>query len=192
MAGIPERCPDGGTCHHGCTTSCFRVATCGPLSDVFPNDEWPVDDRPRVSFDDVVRIITTTHHTEPVGPGFTCARCAQAARIVMTLIAARSTTPPGWHGGLIRDALDDDVVIVNATPPSSIDRTMFEHNGSLAWALSLCSDAAQTGMIHASVSAVEVARRLYPWLVAAGWVPPLGEPDVDVLTARLREAHGVT
>lgn len=38
------RCPDGGTCHHGCyasDVSCYRVAYCGPLSGVFPNDRWP-------------------------------------------------------------------------------------------------------------------------------------------------------
>ena len=34
-------CPDGGACHHGCDAECFRVLYCGPLSDVFPSDEWP-------------------------------------------------------------------------------------------------------------------------------------------------------
>jgi hypothetical protein len=35
-------CPDGGTCHHSCTRpTCFRVEHCGPLSGVFPGDEWP-------------------------------------------------------------------------------------------------------------------------------------------------------
>ena len=41
---IAERaCPDGGKCHHSCGPNdrCFRVDTCGPLSGVFPNDEWP-------------------------------------------------------------------------------------------------------------------------------------------------------
>lgn len=37
-------CPDGGTCHHSCEAGpCFRVKHCGPLSKVFPNDEWPID-----------------------------------------------------------------------------------------------------------------------------------------------------
>lgn len=36
-------CPDQGTCHHGCRESCWRVANCGPLSGVFPNNEWPSD-----------------------------------------------------------------------------------------------------------------------------------------------------
>lgn len=53
-------CPDGGTCHHDCAGegdpitamivggthppgSCFRVRTCEPLSDVYPNDQWPPD-----------------------------------------------------------------------------------------------------------------------------------------------------
>lgn len=35
------RCPDGGYCHHECTSNCFRVLACGPLSDVFPGDDWP-------------------------------------------------------------------------------------------------------------------------------------------------------
>lgn len=35
-------CPDGGTCHHACAATCFRVETCGPLSGVFPGDRWPV------------------------------------------------------------------------------------------------------------------------------------------------------
>jgi hypothetical protein len=42
----PLGCPDGGWCHHAdsyCTPEafCFRVAVCEPLSNVFPNDEWP-------------------------------------------------------------------------------------------------------------------------------------------------------
>lgn len=47
----PElRCPDGGKCHHEClsygthhdgTYTCWRVINAGPLSNVFPNDEWP-------------------------------------------------------------------------------------------------------------------------------------------------------
>ena len=36
-----DGCPDGGTCHHECEGGCFRVQFCEPLSDVFPNDEWP-------------------------------------------------------------------------------------------------------------------------------------------------------
>lgn len=39
--GEGMRCPDGGTCHHSCVTFCFRVDHAGPLSGVFPNDEWP-------------------------------------------------------------------------------------------------------------------------------------------------------
>jgi hypothetical protein len=36
------RCPDGGKCHHECKGGyCWRVKTCGPLSGVYPNDEWP-------------------------------------------------------------------------------------------------------------------------------------------------------
>lgn len=34
-------CPDDGRCHHECTTGCFRVACCGPLSGVFPGNRWP-------------------------------------------------------------------------------------------------------------------------------------------------------
>jgi hypothetical protein len=34
-------CPDGGVCHHSCSDSCSRVASCGPLSGVYPNDQWP-------------------------------------------------------------------------------------------------------------------------------------------------------
>lgn len=35
-------CPDSGTCHHGCEGGpCARVQIAGPLSGVFPNDEWP-------------------------------------------------------------------------------------------------------------------------------------------------------
>jgi len=40
----PRRCPDGGTCHHECGDGgCFRVAFAGPLSGVYPHDEWPAD-----------------------------------------------------------------------------------------------------------------------------------------------------
>jgi hypothetical protein len=34
-------CPDAGACTHGCSTKCFRVETCEPLSDVFDGDQWP-------------------------------------------------------------------------------------------------------------------------------------------------------
>lgn len=35
-------CPDGGSCHHGCgARECYRVQACGPLSDVYPGDDWP-------------------------------------------------------------------------------------------------------------------------------------------------------
>jgi transcriptional regulator with XRE-family HTH domain len=39
----PRRhCPDDGTCHHECGTGpCWRVNNAGPLSGVFPGDEWP-------------------------------------------------------------------------------------------------------------------------------------------------------
>ncbi|QDF18551.1 hypothetical protein SEA_PUPPER_65 [Gordonia phage Pupper] len=39
-----RQCPDDGTCHHFCQemqTGCWRVGTCGPLSGVFPNNQWP-------------------------------------------------------------------------------------------------------------------------------------------------------
>jgi len=36
-----RRCPDGGKCHHDCLVGCWRVGNAGPLSDVYPNDEWP-------------------------------------------------------------------------------------------------------------------------------------------------------
>ncbi len=35
-------CPDGGTCHHSCSEgTCYLVGCCGPLSGVFPGDDWP-------------------------------------------------------------------------------------------------------------------------------------------------------
>ena len=35
-------CPDGGYCHHRCGAGgCFRVLACGPLSGVYPGNEWP-------------------------------------------------------------------------------------------------------------------------------------------------------
>lgn len=42
MAQDPKReCPDEGFCHHGCTVGCWRVANAGPLSGVYPDNEWP-------------------------------------------------------------------------------------------------------------------------------------------------------
>lgn len=38
------RCPDGGTCHSvgsECESGCYRVATSGPLSGVYPDARWP-------------------------------------------------------------------------------------------------------------------------------------------------------
>jgi hypothetical protein len=40
---IGMTCPDGGRCHHDCTTGCFRVNSAGPLSDIYPNDQWPAE-----------------------------------------------------------------------------------------------------------------------------------------------------
>jgi hypothetical protein len=41
---MTERCPDGGACHHECSyLECFRVRSCGPLSGVFPQDQWPLE-----------------------------------------------------------------------------------------------------------------------------------------------------
>lgn len=35
-------CPDGGYCHHECDGPyCFRVAACGPLSGLYPDNRWP-------------------------------------------------------------------------------------------------------------------------------------------------------
>jgi hypothetical protein len=36
-----QMCPDAGVCGHYCTIECFRVNHCGPLSGVFPNNDWP-------------------------------------------------------------------------------------------------------------------------------------------------------
>lgn len=39
-----KNCPDDGRCHHDCPgSSCFRVQHCGPLSGVYPGDQWPPD-----------------------------------------------------------------------------------------------------------------------------------------------------
>lgn len=40
--GVPWPCPDGGVCHHECAVAaCFRVRYCGPLSGIFPENQWP-------------------------------------------------------------------------------------------------------------------------------------------------------
>lgn len=42
MTSDRRACLDQGACHHDCADkACFRVACCGPLSGVFPGDEWP-------------------------------------------------------------------------------------------------------------------------------------------------------
>jgi hypothetical protein len=43
VTGFRSTCPDGGTCHHVCAISerCWRVRNAGPLSGVYPDDEWP-------------------------------------------------------------------------------------------------------------------------------------------------------
>jgi hypothetical protein len=42
-----KTCPDGGRCWHHCKDGeCFRVATCVPLSGVYPDDKWPEDLKP--------------------------------------------------------------------------------------------------------------------------------------------------
>lgn len=48
---VDGACPDGGTCHHGCTLApgvdvpCYRVRSCAPLSGVYVPDDgsWPLD-----------------------------------------------------------------------------------------------------------------------------------------------------
>ena len=39
----PQECPDGGKCNHKCEDRCWRVDNAGPLSGVFPNDDWPAE-----------------------------------------------------------------------------------------------------------------------------------------------------
>jgi hypothetical protein len=45
LSKLPKRrCPDDGACHHVCGESrCFRTVHCGPLSNVYPNDQWPTE-----------------------------------------------------------------------------------------------------------------------------------------------------
>jgi len=42
---LRAKCPDDGTCHHDCDAEgpCWRVLACGPLSGVYPGDEWPIE-----------------------------------------------------------------------------------------------------------------------------------------------------
>ncbi|QIG58239.1 hypothetical protein SEA_SKOG_87 [Gordonia phage Skog] len=41
MMSVHEKCPDKGTCWHGCDLACYRIRIAGPLSGVFPGDTWP-------------------------------------------------------------------------------------------------------------------------------------------------------
>jgi hypothetical protein len=45
-AGGHLRCPDEGVCGHGCPAAtyrqCWRAHNAGPLSGVFPGDQWPM------------------------------------------------------------------------------------------------------------------------------------------------------
>jgi hypothetical protein len=60
----PQVCPDGGRCHHQCAElnsgRCWRVVTCGPLSGVYPGDQWPSDVVARYGIAPALR--------RPVGP----------------------------------------------------------------------------------------------------------------------------
>lgn len=40
MSAERRQCPDGGACHHECEQSCWRVATCAPLS-ASGWEDWP-------------------------------------------------------------------------------------------------------------------------------------------------------
>jgi len=60
LAGEPEiigeRCKDGGTCHHGCTQTCFRRLNCGALTGSGLNPDWseptaPVEIDERAAFE---------------------------------------------------------------------------------------------------------------------------------------------
>lgn len=42
-AGVAPDCPDGGTCHHGCTKRCWRVWNAEPLSAAGWGNKWPRD-----------------------------------------------------------------------------------------------------------------------------------------------------
>lgn len=40
----PDRCKDGGACHHACRHGCFREKYCVPLSNSGFDDNWqPLD-----------------------------------------------------------------------------------------------------------------------------------------------------
>ena len=81
-----RECPDGGTCHHECSPpACFRVKCCGPLSGVYPRDEWPADIRTRHGYDapararaDTVDLATVDLYAERAQCVIALARAAQA------------------------------------------------------------------------------------------------------------------
>lgn len=81
--------------------------------------------------------------------------------------------PRGYQGPVITDA--EGVPIVNATPLRGNNSEVYRYWGSLVWALGAISCAAQDGGISSYSTVVEIARRLRPWLLAAGWTPPPGD-----------------
>jgi len=92
-------CPDGGTCHHECVAyseggdGCFRVARCGPLTGVYPDDRWPDEVR-----DD--------HGHPPLPPSWTWApdRAETLEQAVLQAVGAASMCWVGGTGDMVLDS----------------------------------------------------------------------------------------
>lgn len=102
-------CPDGGTCHHACLRQCFRVQSCGPLSGVYPDNEWPEDIR-RTHASPLRAVLGAVHEAleekyGPLLPGSIQRRVSEVApglRLemhpkVMHALYTDPYGPPGWR-----------------------------------------------------------------------------------------------
>lgn len=90
---VAATCPDGGYCHHNCQgRDCFRVRTCGPLSDVYVGDEWP--DALRASME---RNVWDPRQASEWGSCVRCGRDDEHGEFVELMTAQR--TPSNPDGG---------------------------------------------------------------------------------------------
>ena len=85
-------CPDYGACHHDCGDGpCFRVQYCGPLSGVYPDDEWPVDVKMRHAPDDLDQFIDENMEDPEFAEAMDRLALAQRLLVVEPVITAHLT-----------------------------------------------------------------------------------------------------
>jgi hypothetical protein len=112
MTTEQKKCPDDGTCHHDCKAGCWRVFTSGPLSGVYPGDQWPKDVRDKQAEAQVANLIEVAEARREQGSDTIM---AQRWREKSASVQAVQLTEHNW--GSVVSWLDANGVQAHASGP---------------------------------------------------------------------------